>query len=368
MLFYFIIFINGVLTIKLNKTDYLFIGIYAVIFCLLNIYDYVVNYDITKYIFSDGRTIQNISPPLKGYIIAIPVELAATFIVVFLFFLWIIPKFLIKKKNYFLFFTLAIFIATTFGVIVFTTWHWSENKPWETYPKLFTVLLNGLGLSAENAGLPLGILLAKKYYESQLHIVQIQKQQQESELKLLQAQLNPHFLFNNLNTLDALIEDRSKKAKQYIQNLSSLYRYLIESKDEEIVSLEKEIEMIRHYFYLIETRFGNTYRFNISEYIDTSNNKYLPTGALQILVENVVKHNKTTNENPIVTSIDVKKEEITIINTKTNTINNEVSFGTGLQNLKERYLLIFDKTIDIKESEEEFKVTIPIITLTKYDR
>ncbi|GGG12597.1 hypothetical protein GCM10011344_11620 [Dokdonia pacifica] len=257
-------------------------------------------------------------------------------------------------------------IATTFGVIAFTAWHWSENKPWEIYPKLFTVLLNGLGLSAENAGLPLGILLAKKYYESQLHIVQIQKKQQESELKLLQAQLNPHFLFNNLNTLDALIDDRSKKAKQYILNLSSLYRYLIESKDEEIVSLEKEIEMIRHYFYLIETRFGNTYKFNISERVDMDN-KYLPTGALQILVENVVKHNKTTNENPIVTNIDVKKEDITITNTKTDTVNSDISFGTGLQNLKERYLLIFDKTIDIKENEEEFKVTIPIITFMKYD-
>jgi len=351
-----------VLKTKLNKTDYLLIGTYAIIFLTLNAYDHAISFDTTKYIFPDGHSTQNTSPTLKGYFIAAPVELICTFLVVILFFLWIIPKYLIKQKNYFLFFALAILVTTTFGVIMFTTWHWAENKPWQTYPRLLASLLNGIGLTVENAGLPLGILLAKKYYESQLHIVQIQKQQQESQLRLLQAQLNPHFLFNNLNTLDALIDASPKKAKKYITNLSSLYRYLIESKDEEIVLLEDEIAMIKHYFYLIETRFGNTYTFDIIGNNQTMK-AYVPTGALQILIENVVKHNKTVHEIPITTTITISSEEVTIANTKTSTFNKVNSFGTGLQNLKERYQLLFDKTIIIKENEEEFTVTLPVITL-----
>ncbi|WP_394748937.1 sensor histidine kinase [Spongiimicrobium salis] len=355
------------LNTTLNKTDYFLIGIYALIFVLINGYDHSVNYDTTKYIFPDGHSTQNMGPPLIGYVMAIPLELLCTFLVVFLFFLWIVPKYLIRRRNYFLFFAFALIIATSLGLVAFTTWHWAENKPWQTFPKVFEALLRGLGLMAENAGLPLGILLAKKYFESQLHIVQIQKKQQESELKLLQAQLNPHFLFNNLNTLDALIDHSPTKAKQYITNLSSLYRYLIESKDQEILSLKEEIAMIQHYFYLIETRFGNAYTFQIiGEAQDDE--AYVPTGALQILVENVVKHNKPTAKVPIQTIIAIHQEHLVITNTKIETANDITSFGTGLQNLKERYQLIFGKKISIEENKETFKVTIPILILTEYYR
>jgi len=354
-----------VLSTKLNKTDYLFLGIYALVFLIINGYDFITSYDTTKYIFSDGHTTQNLFPPLKGYIIALPVEFACTFLVVFLFFLWLIPSYLINNKNYFLFFSIALIITISLGVISHATWHWSENKPWQVYPPIPRVLINGIGLSAENSGLALGILLAKKYYESQLQIIQIQKKQQETELRLLQAQLNPHFLFNNLNTLDALIDKTSTRAKKYISNLSSLYRYLIEFKDEEIVHLEREIEMIEHYFYLIETRFEKAYQFNLM--INTTlENKYLPIGGLQILVENVVKHNKIVNGIPITCTIEIEPDYLVITNKKTLAINNISSLRTGLQNLKERYQLLFNKSIIIEDTNAVFKVTIPIITIKEY--
>ena len=349
---------------KLNKTDYILIGIYAFILILINIYDYSINYDTTKYIFPDGSITQNTVPPLKGYLVAIPVEILCTFSVVFLLFLWIIPTFLIKRRNYFIFFGITILVTTAFGILHFTTWRWAENKPWETYPTIFNTLLSGLGLSAENAGMLLGILLAKKYFEAQVHILQIQKKQRESELKLLQAQLSPHFLFNNLNTLDALVDSKPEKAKKYISNLSSLYRYLIKSKDEEMVSLQDEIAMIQNYFYLIETRFGDAYIFKINKQINL-NDSYLPTGALQILIENVVKHNKIVNEIPITTTIEVQETKIVVTNNKTETSKKTESFGTGLKNLKERYQLIFDKEILIIDNEQHFQVILPLITLIK---
>jgi len=355
------------LNTKFNKADYIFIVIYSIIFLLLNGYDFITDYDTRIYEFSDGTIIQNTYPPLKGYFIALPIELLCTLLVVYLFFTWLIPKYLIQYKKYLLFFFLAVLLALTFGVITHITWHWSENKPWQIYPtSIMQIILNGIGLSAENGGFALGILLAKKYFEGQLHVRQIQKQQRESELKLLKAQLTPHFLFNNLNTLDALIPPTSVKAKEYITGLSSLYRYLIETKDEEIVSLQQETEMVKHYFYLIKTRFGDAYQFNINQN-NLDNDKFLPTGALQILIENVVKHNKTTNENPVVTTINIQNETITVTNVKTHIKTEIKSFGTGLKNLKERYRLLFDKTITIDDNQKEFKVTIPVVTLKPYE-
>ena len=123
--------------------------------------------------------------------------------------------------------------------------------------------------------------------------------------------------------------------------------------------------MIKHYFYLIRTRFGDAYQFNIDE-SNLDKDKFIPTGALQILIENVVKHNKTINENPIVTTIKIENETITVIN-KTNIKTEIKSFGTGLKNLKERYRLLFDKTITIDDNQKEFKVTIPVVTLKTYE-
>lgn len=353
------------LNTKFNKSDCYFIAIYFVIFILANIYDHALHFDTTKFIFPDGHITQNFAPPLKGYLIGVPVETLCNLIVIALFFLWLIPTFLVKQRNYLLFFALTIIIAIFFGVIATSTWHWAENKPWQTYPTLFYSLLGGLGLTVENSGLPLGILLAKKYYESQIQIERINKQSKESKLRQLQAQMNPHFMFNNLNTLDLLVHTSPEKAKKYIAHLSSLYRYLIETKDDEIVLVSKEIEMIQHYFQMIKTRFGQVYSFTFSEIIAPTN-KYIPIGALQLIIENVIKHNKSTLESPINATITIERNHISVVNNKSLSEPTRVSFGTGIQNLKDRYELLFQKPIEINNTNTHYEITIPIIELKSY--
>ena len=122
--------------------------------------------------------------------------------------------------------------------------------------------------------------------------------------------------------------------------------------------------MIEHYFYLIKTRFGDAYSFTIAGK-EPNRSDYVPTGALQTLVENVVKHNKTTKDQKIATIIDVQDKRVTISNTKSRGLDKVVSFGTGLQNLNDRYQMLFDKNIVIEETEDEFKVVIPVVTLTE---
>lgn len=351
---------------KLNRSDYLVLTVYFVVFILAESYDHTFYFNKINYTFikPDGSSYSqvNTSPSLLGYLIGVPASFFTTLSIVLTFYLWLIPKYLIEVRKYFLFALLGILVLAAFGILRFTVWHWVDNAPWQTYPSALDLIMNGLSNSASNAGLPLGILLTKKYFESQVQIAQVQKKQKESELKLLQAQINPHFLFNNLNTLDALIDTKPGEAKSYIAHLSALYRYLINTKDKEVVLLQDELSMIKNYFYLIETRFGDIYTFNI-----TGNNiakaQYLPVGALQILIENVVKHNRVLVDKHIRTTIVIESQQIVVTNNKTGASEKLESFGTGLDNLQERYALLFDKEIKISNSEFEFQVSIPLIEL-----
>lgn len=336
---------------KLNHTDIRLLLIYYSLYVLMIVYGYGFDNDYSE-----------ILP--KGFYVGLPTSVFNSLVIVLIFFKYLIPEFLIKRKNYIAFFLLTVLITSFFGIIQFTVWRWIEEVPWDTYPSFPIAVLRGSAVSAKNMGLPLGILLTKKYFENQVQMAQIQKKQKESELKLLQAQLDPHFLFNNLNTLDALIDRSPAKAKDYIAKLSKLYRYLIKTKDQEIMPLADELEMIKNYFYLIQTRYGNAYVCEISmegESVD----KFLPIGALQALVENAVKHNKIVKGIPIIIRIDVKEDVVLIRNNKSSSAQKTESFGTGLKNLEERYALLFDKEIEILESESTFQVSIPVITVTR---
>lgn len=351
---------------KLNKSDYLMLALYFVFYVLAESYDHTVNFNQIDYTFinPDGSSYSqiNTSPSLAGYLIGIPISFISTLSIVFIFFRWLIPQHLIKTKNYVVFAALGILALAIFGILRFTVWNWAENVPWEVYPSAFQTFMNGLNTSASNAGLPLGILLTKKYFEAQIQIADVQKRQKESELKLLQAQINPHFLFNNLNTLDALIDSKPAQAKRYIAHLSALYRYLISTKDKELVPLQEELAMIKNYFYLIETRFGAIYTFSIVDNNEL-NEQYLPVGALQILIENVVKHNLVSTEKTVSTTITIDNQQVIVTNNKTEALEKQESFGTGLENLAARYGLLFDKEIKITNTEFEFHVAIPLLEL-----
>ncbi|MEP2280273.1 histidine kinase [Maribacter sp.] len=331
---------------KLNKSDFILLGIIIGVTSLFNVWQY--------YVYGND---------LLEYIVDIPTYILMAIIAIGLFMYWLLPNFLLKKTNYFLLIILAIFILTATGFIENLVGYWSCENDCRTYPIWHKALLDGLFAGADNVGIPLGILLTKKFYESQTQVIKIQKQQKENELKLLRSQLDPHFLFNNLNTLDALIDSNAEKAKEYINRLSLIYRYLIQTKDAEIMELSEEMNLADNYMFLIQTRFGDDYNFHINKNIDFSD-KFLPTGAIQALLENVVKHNKVIGDNKVQTSIAIDEDWVTVVNNKSKVITTNDSLGTGLINLKARYQLLSVETPRIEESETEFKISIPIIKLS----
>jgi sensor histidine kinase YesM len=333
---------------KFNKSDFLLLASYFLVSISLGVYQY----------YQDDAYLQE-------YFIDFPLQIVNTLILIYLFMVWLIPEYFIKRKKYFHFVFFGLLIMISVGVLQRYIGFWSGKNDWNKFPSFTVLILDAISGTAEMIGLPFALLLTKKFYEGQTKMIGIEKQQKENELKLLRSQLDPHFLFNNLNTLDALIDTHPEKAKEYINRLSLIYRYLIKTKDAEVMELSEELDLTNNYIFLIKTRFGNDYDFKITK--NTSiENKFIPTGALQTLLENVVKHNKAQNGIQIKTTILIGDDWLVITNTKSKGITNE-TLGTGLENLKSRYHLLSDKNILIEDKENTYKIAIPIIKLIKED-
>ena len=193
---------------------------------------------------------------------------------------------------------------------------------------------------------------------------------EESSIKArysaLQSQLNPHFLFNSLNTLVAEIEYNPRNAVLFTQNLSDAYRYILKSQQEGVVTWQEEQEFLDSYLFLHRVRLGDCIRLN-RQYPDSLNHRKIPSLTLQLLIENVIKHNVIHVGKPMV--IDL----VYIPETDQVAVHNPVcrkpgvaSLGNGLRNLSERYLLISGRDIEIEQDEMNFTVKIPILDGTSH--
>ncbi|WKB82770.1 histidine kinase [Cellulophaga lytica] len=329
---------------KINKSDILLMVVY-----------FIVSFSL------QGREYYKNDTMLREYLIDFPVDLITICGIIFLFVFWLIPKF-VKEKKYVLFAFLGILILVVLTGIQNVVGFWTGDNDWSKFPTGLDFVIEMIDRGSLQTAFPFALLLTKKFYEGQNQLLKFEKQQKENELKLLRSQIDPHFLFNNLNTLDSLIDSDTQRAKEYINRLSLIYRYLIKTKDAEVMELAEEIQLAENYMFLIKTRFGNDYDFKI-ETTTTLNNKFIPTGAIQALLENVVKHNKPSAGVSVKTVICVEENALKVSNTKSNIIPKNESFGIGIDNLKARYKLLSDKEVIIINTDKEFSVSIPIIKL-----
>jgi sensor histidine kinase YesM len=330
---------------KLNRSDFVILAVY-----------FLVSFSI------QARDYYSRDAFLIEYLVDFPAQIIAICCTIFVFVFWLIPKFVNDKKKYLRFAIYGVLTLIFFTAFEYTVGFWSGNNDWNKYPKGLNFVIRMINQGSMQTAFPFALLLTKKFYEGQNQYLKIEKQQKENELKLLRSQIDPHFLFNNLNTLDSLIDSNTEKAKEYINRLSLIYRYLIQTKDAEVMELSKEIELAENYIFLIKTRFENDYDFKINIKTDIED-KFIPTGALQALLENVVKHNKPQNGKEIKAKIIIEDEALKVINTKSDTISKNESFGTGLENLKTRYQLLSDKEVIIINTDKEYHISIPIIKL-----
>jgi sensor histidine kinase YesM len=332
---------------KLNKSDWIILKIVFGTTVLLGCIDYYQNGN--KFI---------------EYVVDFPTSTFLSITIILIFIQKIVHKFLVEQKNYFLFFISSLLLLTFLGTLDRIIGRFSAGKDFNSITNILDYLKGGLYNAVDMVSFPLGLLLIKKFYEGQQVLAETQKQQKENELKLLRSQIDPHFLFNNLNTLDSLIDSNPEKAKEYINRLSLIYRYLIQTKDVKVMELCDEIKLAENYMFLIKTRFENDYHFEVKENISLKD-KFIPTGAIQALLENVIKHNKAQNNQPIKTTLSINDGWLIITNSKSKIAPKQESFGTGLENLKARYKLLSDKKIQINSTEKKFEILIPIIGLSE---
>ncbi len=219
-------------------------------------------------------------------------------------------------------------------------------------------IIDGFSTSLFEVSLFVGFIFSKKSYDQFVNNKNLAIENRENALKILRSQFSPHFLFNNLNTIDALIDDQPAMAKRYVSHLASLYRYLTDTVNQDVMPLAEELAFIRDYLFLIEVRYGEDYRFDI-DVAQNIDNRFLPSGALQTAVENVVKHNAIDGER-IVTSVRIRDESVTISNNKGGQADIPSS-GTGLQNLSTRYELLGAPPLKIEVSPTRYTLNLPLL-------
>jgi two-component system, LytTR family, sensor kinase len=181
-----------------------------------------------------------------------------------------------------------------------------------------------------------------------------------AQLNALRTQVNPHFLFNNLNTLSSLIPENPKHAVDFVQQLSKVYRHILEVKDEKSILLKDELDVLKAYTFLLKTRFEKNLEVNINIPPEKMQQKIVPL-SLQILMENAIKHNIVSSGKPL--QINVFTENGSLVVSNNLQMKNQIneSTGIGLDNIRNRYKLISEKPVKVIESETNFTVSIPLI-------
>lgn len=182
-----------------------------------------------------------------------------------------------------------------------------------------------------------------------------------AQFETLKNQLDPHFLFNSLNVLSALIDENPTQAQDFTVSMSKIYRYVLEQKDKELVTVEEEIDFAKTYCELLETRFEDSVKFEFNVAKEDLKNYVVPL-SLQLLLENCIKHNFATSQKPLVVKIYSEKGFLLIENNLQARAQVKESAGIGLSNIVQRYSLLTKQNVFIEKSTDFFRVKIPVLT------
>jgi sensor histidine kinase YesM len=208
-----------------------------------------------------------------------------------------------------------------------------------------------------------GVTFFEKWKEAITETEQLEQLNLESQFRSLQNQLNPHFLFNSFNVLSSLIVENPRRAEDFVDELSNVYRYLLRTNEQDLATVEEELRFIRSFFHLLQTRHdkGVDLKINIAE--ENLQRKILPL-ALQVLVENAVKHNEISLEKPLSIEIFDQKHNtsaLVICNNVQRKTTRVLSNHVGLDNLRQRYDLLDVPGFAVHDDGQWFQVVLPLV-------
>jgi hypothetical protein len=251
-------------------------------------------------------------------------------------------------------------ITYLYDVTLFWGYSISERAYWVNtlIPFLFTVPM---------AAIYEGRYLYHQWWATYYEAEQLKKQALQSQLDSLKAQINPHFLFNSLSALSSLVGEDPKQAERFIDELASVYRYVLQTNEQLLTSLASELDFIQAYFHLLQMRFGRSIELDLAV-----NEQYysclIPPLTLQLLVENAVKHNTALPTKPLLIRIYTDPaSNLFVINSIRKKQLVVPSNRTGLANIITKYRLLGQPDVVVKQTDACFQVMVPLIPETRYD-
>lgn len=207
------------------------------------------------------------------------------------------------------------------------------------------------------------------------HLVYYYKKSQENKIKeqkiiagtasakfeSLKNQIDPHFLFNSLNVLSSLIEENPANAQKFTTSLSKIYRYVLEQKDKELVTVSEELTFAKTYMNLLKMRFEDSISYEIPEDFSDEEAKVVPL-SLQLLLENTIKHNIVSEKKPLRIKITINNNELIVENNKQKKEVLQDRKGVGLQNIVNRYAILTKRNVRVEDTDDFFRIKLPILT------
>lgn len=256
-----------------------------------------------------------------------------------------------------LYWIIGIFIFTGFRLLYV---YLVSNQRFILFSDELTIALFILVLVVIINFIDFGIILLRQWRDSLAVAEKYKKESAEFEFEMLQAQINPHFLFNSLNTLSALVYEDADRSAEFIRRLSDVYRHVIDSRQKELIDIREELSFIKSYIFLLELRFEN--KLNIEVRIDEKlmGRKIAPL-SLQMLIENAVKHNIVSDKRPLKIKIYNDEKYVIVGNPLQPKTIKEKGSKMGLHNISNRYKALCGKAIIIQDENNTFTVKVPIV-------
>ena len=231
----------------------------------------------------------------------------------------------------------------------------------EHRPSLFQVNAASLFSFIVIAGIYESMRNFSLWKKTSLEKEQLQRENIQSQLDGLKNQVNPHFLFNSLNTLIHIIPEHPDTAVRFVQQLSKVYRYILEIKDNPTTPLSHELEFLKAYVFLLKERFGDNLNIKLVNTEGYAESHMIPL-ALQIVLENAIKHNIISTEKPLLIEVGVESGNKLVVKNNLQRKNQvQIGTGTGLQNIKNRYQLVSKKQLDVIVTPQYFTVILPLL-------
>ncbi len=229
-----------------------------------------------------------------------------------------------------------------------------ENEKAENY--LFSIVITFIILLSFYS-----FYFYKAYNENKVKEQKIIAGTANAKFESLKNQIDPHFLFNSLNVLSSLIEENPENAQKFTTSLSKIYRYVLEQKDKELVTVQEELSFAKTYMNLLKMRFENSITYELPENFNNDEAKVVPL-SLQLLLENTIKHNVVSEQKPLHIKIYVKDNYLVVENNLQKKEVMQDRRGVGIQNIVSRYAILSKRKVLIDESQTTFAVHLPILT------